>query len=256
MILRRRRRDPTSTMTVVEHLDELRRRLILSLGAVALASVAGWFLYTPVFNVLSEPFCDFIRDAPSLAPNPRDPCRLVYLSVTEPFVMKLKLVAFIGFALALPVVLYQLWRFVTPGLTVRERRFAIPFVLASVVLFALGAWLAILTLPKALSFLLGFAGTTRLIAVVSIAKYIGFLIFLILAFGVAFELPVLLMSLTAVGVLSSAKLRAWRRYSYLLIAVAAAVITPSQDWFTMTAIMVPLILFYELSILMSRLLKR
>jgi sec-independent protein translocase protein TatC len=91
---------------------------------------------------------------------------------------------------------------------------------------------------------------------VSIAKYISFLIFLILAFGVAFELPVLLMSLTVVGVLSSAKLREWRRYAYLLIAVASAVITPSQDWFTMTAIMVPLILFYELSILLSRVLKR
>jgi sec-independent protein translocase protein TatC len=256
VILRRRRRDPTSTMTVVEHLDELRRRLIISVAAVAVASVAGWFLYTPVFNLLSDPFCDFIREVPQLAQNPRDPCRLVYLSVTEPFTMKIKLVMFIGFALALPVVLYQLWRFVTPGLTSRERRFAIPFVLASVALFALGAWLAVLTLPKALSFLLGFAGTERLTAVVSIARYISFLIFLILAFGVAFELPVLLMSLTVVGVLSSAKLREWRRYSYLLIAVASAVITPSQDWFTMTAIMVPLILFYELSILLSRVLKR
>ncbi len=243
-------------MTVVEHLDELRRRLIISLGAVAVASVAGWFLYTPVFNMLSEPFCDFIRQAPRLAIDPQHPCRLVYLSVTEPFLMKIKLVMFIGFALALPVVLYQLWRFVTPGLTSRERRFAIPFVLASVALFALGAWLAVMTLPKALSFLLGFAGTTRLTAVVSIAKYISFLIFLILGFGVAFELPVLLMSLTVVGVLSSARLREWRRYSYLLIAVASAVITPGQDWFTMTAIMVPLILFYELSILLSRVLKR
>ena len=83
-----------------------------------------------------------------------------------------------------------------------------------------------------------------------------FLIYLILAFALAFELPVLLMSLTVVGVLSSAKLRAWRRYSYLVIAVVAAVITASQDWFTMTAIIIPLILFYELSILVSRLLKR
>ena len=256
VILRRRRKDPTSTMTVVEHLGELRRRLIISVAAVAVGSVGGWFLYTPVFNVLSEPFCDFIRQVPRLAIDPRQPCRLVYLSVTEPFLMKIKLVMFIGFALALPVVLYQLWRFVTPGLTSRERRFAIPFVVASVALFALGAWLAIETLPRALSFLLGFAGTTKLVAVVSIAKYISFLIYLILAFGLAFEFPVLLMSLTAVGVLSSAKLREWRRYSYLFIAVAAAVITPSQDWFTMTAIMVPLILFYELSILISRLLKR
>lgn len=243
-------------MTVVEHLDELRRRLVLSVAAVAVGAIAGWFLYTPVFKLLSNPFCDFLRGQPRLAIDPTRPCRLVYLSVAEPFVTKIKLVAFIGFALALPVVLYQLWRFVTPGLTARERRFAIPFVLASVALFALGTWLALLTLPKALAFLLGFAGTTRVVAVVSMAKYISFLILLILAFGVAFEFPVLLMSLTMVGVLSSAKLREWRRYSYLLISIAAAVITPSQDWFTMTAIMVPLILFYELSILLSRLLKR
>ncbi len=256
LTLRRRRRDSTSTMTMVEHLDELRRRLISSVIAVAVGAVAGWFLYTPVFRLLSNPFCDFIRDVPRLAIDPDRPCRLVYLSVAEPFVTKLKLVVFIGFAVALPVVLYQLWRFITPGLTTRERRFAIPFVLSSVALFALGTWLAILTLPKALSFLLGFAGTSRVIAVVSMGKYVSFLVLLILAFGVAFEFPVLLMSLTMVGILSSAKLREWRRYSYLFIAIAAAVITPSQDWFTMTAIMVPLIVFYELSILISRLLKR
>ena len=243
-------------MTFVEHLDELRRRLIISIVAIALGAVVGWFLYKPVFNILSNPFCDFVRHARRLAIDPRHPCRLVYLSVAEPFLTKIKLVVFLGFALALPVVLYQVWRFITPGLTARERRFALPFVASSVVLFALGAWLAIVTLPKALSFLLGFAGTTRLVAVLSIAKYVSFLILLILAFGLTFEFPLVLTSLTFVGVLSSAKLRAWRRYAYLLIAIAAAVITPSQDWFTMTAMMVPLIVFYELSILISRFTKR
>jgi sec-independent protein translocase protein TatC len=243
-------------MTFVQHLDELRRRLFISIGAIAIGAIGGWFLYKPVFNVLSNPFCDFVRRTPRLAIDPQHPCRLVYVSVAEPFLTKLKLVAFLGFALALPIVLYQLWRFITPGLTARERRFAVPFVASSLALFALGAWLAIVTLPKALSFLLGFAGTTRLVAVLSIAKYVSFLILLILAFGLAFEFPLILMSLTLVGVLSSARLREWRRYAYLSIAIAAAVITPSQDWFTMTAMMVPLILFYELSILVSRLLRR
>jgi sec-independent protein translocase protein TatC len=170
--------------------------------------------------------------------------------------MKIKLVAFLGLVLALPVVLYQLWRFITPGLLPRERRYAVPFVLVSLALFALGGWFAILTLPKGLEFLLGFAGTERVEAVLSIAKYIGFVMVLILVFGAAFEFPVVLVSLTLVGVLSSQQLRQWRRYALLIIAVGAAVITPSQDFFTMLAMMVPLLVFYELSILISRIFKR
>ena len=113
-----------------------------------------------------------------------------------------------------------------------------------------------LTLPKGLAFLLGFAGTSRIYTVLSVGKYVGFVTLLILAFGASFEFPLLLISLTMVGVLSSRKLRAWRRYAVVVIAVVAAVITPSQDWFTMTALMVPLLVFYELSILVARLMKK
>jgi sec-independent protein translocase protein TatC len=252
----RRRRDPAATMTVVEHLEELRHRLVVSILAIGAGAIGGWFLYPGVFNVLTNAFCDFMVQHPDLASDAEDPCKLVYLSVTEPFLMKIKLVAFVGLVLALPVVLYQFWRFVTPGLLPRERRYAAPFILVSLALFALGGWFALITLPKGLDFLLGFAGTDRLVPILSIAKYIGFVILLILAFGVAFEFPVILVSLTLVGVLSSAQLRQWRRYALLVIAVAAAVITPSQDFFTMGAMMVPLLIFYELSILISRILKR
>jgi sec-independent protein translocase protein TatC len=243
-------------MTVVGHLEELRRRLIVSVLAVAAGAVGAWFLYRPVFNLLSNPFCSFMRTHPKLAFNPRQPCELAYNGVVEPFLIKIKLVAFLGVILALPVVLYELWMFVTPGLTARERRYALPFVLASLALFTLGAWFALLTLPKGLNFLLGFAGTTRIVAVLTIGKYMAFVILLIVAFGVSFEFPLVLIFLTLVGVLSSRKLRFGRRYAILGIAVFAAVITPSQDWFTMTALMVPLILFYELSILISRALKK
>src|SRR3989442_1178314 len=154
------------------------------------------------------------------------------------------------------VVLYQLWMFIMPGLTEGERKYALPFVLASLVLFALGGWFAIITLPKGLNFLLGFAGTTRVLLLLTFPKYLGFVILLILAFGASFEFPLVLVSLTLVGVLSSRKLRQWRRYAVLGIAVFAAVITPSQDWFTMTAMMVPLLVFYELSILVARLLHK
>jgi sec-independent protein translocase protein TatC len=252
----RRDRDPTGTMTMVEHLDELRTRLIVSLGSIAVGMIGGWFLFRPVFNIMRGPFCDFMTTHPQLALRPEDPCKLVYTSVTEPFVIKLKMVAFLGIALALPILLYQLWRFITPGLTDRERKYAIPFVLSSLVLFTLGGFFAMLTLPKGLSFLLGFAGTSNVAAVLTIGKYLGFVMLVILAFGAAFEFPLVLISLTLVGVLSSRQLRQWRRYALVLIAVLAAVITPSADWFTMSALMLPLLIFYELSILIARILKK
>jgi sec-independent protein translocase protein TatC len=252
----RKDRDPEGTMSMWEHLDEIRTRLILSIAAVGVGMIGGWFLYSPVFRKLRDPFCEFMTKNPNLAPNPADPCRLVYLKPTEPFILKLKMVAFIGIAIALPVLLYQLWRFITPGLTERERKYAIPFVLCSLGLFALGTWFAMLTLPKGLNFLLGFAGTEGISAVLSIAEYIGFVMFVILAFGAAFEFPLVLVSLTLVGVLSSQQLRKWRRYALVLIAVLAAVITPSADWFTMSALMLPLLIFYEASILIARIMKK
>lgn len=243
-------------MTVVEHLEELRHRLFVSIAAILIGAVAGWFLWDPVYRLLTDAFCRFMTSNPRFALNAAKPCDLVYTSVVEPFLVKLKTVGALGFLIALPVVLYQFWRFVTPGLLPRERRYALPFVVASVLLFALGAWFALFTLPRGLNFLLGFAGDTRISAVISIGKYMGFVTLLVLAFGAAFEFPVVLVSLTLVGVLSSRKLREWRRWAILLIAVAAAVITPSQDLFTMSALMIPLLVFYELSIIIARLLKK
>ncbi len=239
-------------MTLVEHLAELRSRLFASILAIALGAVVGWFLYPSVFHFLQRPYCSFIEHNEQLNPFTGKGCRLAYLSVAEPFLIKVKVASFLGFLVALPVVLYELWRFVTPGLTARERRFGVPFVLSSVALFALGTWFAFLTLPKALNFLLGFAGTTDVVAVLSISKYVSFVMILVLGFGASFEFPLLLISLVVVGVLNSRRLRDWRRQAILGIAIFAAVVTPSQDWFTMTAMMVPLIVFYELSILVSR----
>ena len=241
-------------MTIVEHLDELRTRLIVSVIALAVGTVIGWLLFQPVFRALLAPFCAFIKAHPEVAPSTG--CRIAVFGVAEAFLVKVKLSAFVGLALALPVILYQLWRFVTPGLTGRERRFAVPFVVSSVALFALGAWLAMLTLPRGLAFLLGFAGTGQVVAVLSMSKYLSFVTLLILAFGLSFEFPLLLIFLTGVGVLTSGQLRNWRRYALVIIAVAAAFMTPSQDWFTMIAMMLPLIVFYELAILVSRLLNK
>jgi sec-independent protein translocase protein TatC len=244
-------------MTLVEHLGELRTRLLISIASIAVGAGVAWFLYGTLFHFLVDQWCGFMTTHKTLAIDPNHPCKLVYLSVLEPFTTKIKIVTVTGLLLALPVLLFELWAFITPGLKERERKFAIPFVASSMVLFALGAWFGLVTLPRALNFLLGFAGTSGIVFVMSVGKYVGFVVLVVGAFGVSFEFPLLLVSLMAVGAISSAQLRRWRRYSIVGIAVFAAVITPSQDWFTMSAMMVPLLLFYEIAILVGRfLLKR
>jgi sec-independent protein translocase protein TatC len=241
-------------MTIVQHLEELRYRLVVSVAAVAVGSIAGWVVFDRALTALRGPYCDALA---ALPPSSRPPtgCKLVFNGPVEPFVVKLKLVLFIGLALALPIVLYEFWRFVTPGLTKRERRLGIPFVVSSVALFALGGWFAYLTLPRGLQFLLGFAGPGT-VPLLTAGRYISFVIFMTLAFGLAFEFPIVLIFLSLVGVTSSAALRRWRRYAVLVIAIVAAIITPSQDPYTMLAMMIPMAVFYELAILVARLLKR
>jgi sec-independent protein translocase protein TatC len=242
------------SMTLVEHLTELRRRLVVSLAAVAVGSIVGWFLYDPVIDLLTEPYCDYLRSVPPRLRATRE-CALSFFGALEPALIKLKLVFFLGLFVALPVVLYQLWAFVVPGLTRRERRMAIPFVLSSVFLFALGAAFAYWTLPKALSFLLGFAGE-QFAPLLAGDKFLSFVMVVALSFGLAFELPVALVFLVAAGVLTTVQLRRWRRGAILGIAIFAAVITPSSDPITMLAMTIPMVLFYEAAIIVGRLMKR
>jgi sec-independent protein translocase protein TatC len=251
---RRSSRDPEGTMTLVEHLTELRYRLVVALSAIALGAFVGWFLFDPVIELLTEPYCDYVRTVP---PELRvtEECALSFFGALEPALIKLKLVFFLGLFIALPVVLYQLWAFVVPGLTKRERRLAIPFVLSSVALFALGALFAYWSLPKALNFLLGFAGS-EFAPVLAGDRFLSFVMVVALTFGLAFEFPVALVFLLVVGVISTAQLRRWRRGAIVFIAVVAAVITPSSDPFTMLVMTVPMVLFYEAAIIVGRLLKR
>ncbi len=250
----RRRRDPEAAMTLVEHLEELRTRLFISLGAIGVGAIGGWFLYTPVVNLLLHPYCNYWRTVPRNV-RPTQGCALFFQGAVEPVVLKLKVVVFLGLFIALPIVLYELWRFVVPGLTKRERRMAIPFVASSVLLFALGALIAYLTLPKALGFLLGFAGP-RFAPLLTGDRFLSFVMLVALAFGLSFEFPIVLIFLAEVGIISSRQLRNWRRGAILFIAVFAAVITPSQDPYTMLAMMIPMVLFYEGAIIVARLLKK
>ena len=242
-------------MSVIEHLEELRSRLIVALIALAVGTVIGWIFYPFLFRVaISDPYCKALQDLPKEIVPPTG-CKFVFTGVVEPFLVRLKISVAAGLAIALPVILYQLWRFITPGLTRRERRMTLPFVGASLVLFALGGWFAYLTLSKGLRFLLSFAGDT-IVPLLTITKYINFVLFLVLAFGLSFEFPLVLILLQWVGVISSRSLRDVRRWAWLGITVFAAVITPSQDPYTQLAMMVPMLLFYELAILVGRAMKR
>lgn len=241
-------------MSLVEHLSELRYRLIVSIVAIVVGAAIGWFLFDRVIDLLLDPYCDYWNSVP---PGQRatEDCALFFSGALEPLIIKLKLVGFLGLFLALPVILYQLWSFIVPGLTQRERRLAIPFVVSSVLLFVTGALVAYWTLPKALSFLLGFAGQ-QFAPLLTADRFLSFVMLVALSFGLAFELPVALVFLLAAGVVSTAQLREWRRGAILFIAVFAAIVTPSSDPYTMLAMTVPMVLFYEGAIIVGRLLKR
>jgi sec-independent protein translocase protein TatC len=249
-----KRQPKQESMTVIEHLEELRGRLMYSLIAIGVGAVIGWFLFEPVLELLRGPFCVALKSVPVSA-RPPTGCQLVFTGPIEPFLIKLKIVGFTGLIIALPVVLWQFWRFINPGLTRRERRMGIPFVICSVLLFLFGAAIAYFTLPKGLGFLLGFAGA-GFVPLLSASRYISFFILVMVAFGISFEFPIALIFLSLVGVLSSKKLLEHWRFAILFIAIFAAVITPSQDPYTMLGMMLPMIIFYYLAILVIKLLKR
>jgi len=251
---RRSEPNPDGTMTLVDHLSELRHRLIVSIVVISVGGVIGWFLFDPVIDLLRNPYCDYWRTVPPGLRATRD-CALFFSGALEPMLIKLKLVLFLGLFFALPVVLYQLWAFIVPGLTKRERRMAIPFVASSVLLFLLGALVAYWTLPKALNFLLGFAGQ-GFAPLLTGDRYLTFVMLVALSFGLAFEFPIALIFLLLAGVVSTRQLRDWRRGAILFIAVFAAIITPSSDPYTMLAMTIPMVLFYEAAIIVGRLLKR
>jgi sec-independent protein translocase protein TatC len=253
VIRRRNRRDPNA-MTLMEHLEELRTRLIILAVALAVTSIVGFVFFDPIFTVLRGPYCQALEAIP---PQNRllKGCALAFTSPVDPFLNRLKVAFFSGFLLALPVILWQLWRFIVPGLTQRERRLSIPFVVSSVALFAAGTVFAMLIIPRGLAFLFSFGGE-GLTVFLTVDRYLSFLILLILVFGVSFEFPLLLIFLAGARIVTSAQMKRWRRYAYFGLALFAMIATPTQDPYTMLLMWVPLIAFYEAAILVARILKR
>lgn len=237
-------------MSLADHLRELRHRIIVSVIAVAVGGVVAYLLYGHILGFFLRPYCDLLRSNHST-----QPCTLFVQDPLDQVTIRLKIAFFGGFALALPVILWQMWRFITPGLHPKEKRYAVPFVAASMALFVLGAFVALSTLPLALQFFRSFGGS-QLSTIYGPDPYLRLVILLIVVYGVGFEFPVVLVALELAHVLSTAQLRRWRRYAIVGITLAAAVFTPSSDPFSMFALAVPLYLFYEMSILIGRVLKR
>jgi sec-independent protein translocase protein TatC len=246
----RRRRERAASMTMLEHLDELRRRLIIAALAFMAVSVVAFIFFDPVTDFLLRPLCELPRE--KLGTNG---CKLVFTSPIEPFTVRLKVTALTGMVAASPVWLYQLWAFIVPGLTPRERKLALPFVISSVGLFAAGVSFAYATLPTAFRVLIGFGGE-NLQSFFTANEYLNFVGLVIIVFGVTFELPLLLFFLGLVGIVTVEQLQRFRRGAIVSIALLAAVVTPSQDPYTMLVMAVPLYAFYEAVILGLRIVKR
>ncbi len=237
-----------SRMTLTEHLSELRSRLVKSLVALAAGVVVAFVLFPRIFDVISQPYCDLDQKYRPFTPGG---CKLVFLGVIDGFTVRMQVALIVGALLASPVWLYQLAAFVTPGLHRNERRWAFPFVGISLLLFGLGAVFAYLTIDNGLTFLLGIGGDD-LGALLGAKQYLSFFSLMLVAFGVSFEFPLLLVFLELVGVVDDVKLRRWRRSMYFGLSFFAAVITPSQDPFTFLAMWLPLLLFYEAVVVYAR----
>lgn len=241
-------------MTFVEHLTELRSRLIKCIIAVAIGAVVCWIFYNQIFDALIDPYCDSLTEETRTATGALvgEECRLLQTDPLEGFSIRLMIAGYGGVVLAVPVILYQLWKFVAPGLYKHERRYALPFVIIGVVLFVLGGALAYWSVPRALEFL-NAVGGANLVQVFSPKPYLSFITKMILAFGIGFEFPILLCFLQMVGVVTPKALRKGWRYAAVGIVVLVAVITPSGDPITLIVLSVPMYLFYEISILYGHL---
>lgn len=238
-------------MTLVEHLGELRKRIIICIIAVVVGTLLGFFLYNPVLGFISHPYHQFALKHPNEAIGNK----LVYFGPLEGFSTRLKVAAYLGIFFASPVLLWEIWRFITPGLHKHERRYAISFVASAIVLFSLGATVSVLVWPKALDFLITIGGGNTSV-LFSPSKYVSLYVAAAAIFGVVFLFPVVLVALEVVGLVSSKKLRKIRRPAIVGIAFLACVATPSNDPYSFMAMAVPLYIFYELAIIVGRILKK
>ena len=239
-------------MPLLDHLHEFRKRFLRSVIAILLCSTAGWFLYEKIITQLAKPVCDLqaARDSGS------DSCGSLYINgILGPLNLQIKVAILSGLIIAAPIWLYQLWAFIAPALHRKEKRYTFLFLAAATPFFAIGTTLGYLMLPVAIKVLFGFT-PEALNNLVKFDDYLDFVLRMILLFGLAFELPVFLLTFNLIGFLrGSTILRPWRVWVFA-ITLSAAALTPTSDPITMSILAGPLIVLYFLAGLIAILIDR
>jgi sec-independent protein translocase protein TatC len=229
-------------MPFLEHLEELRWRIIWSLGAVVVGLLAGFVIVTKfeLLRILQEPIAPFLSGH-----------KLVYTHPGDPFSITLSAAMVVGLIIASPVLVYQLWAFLSPALHRHEKKVVIPVIIGAVILFLMGVALAyFFVLPMTLRFLMTFQ-VSSLESMITASDYFGFVTMMALTFGAAFELPILILALAALGLVTPKFLAGFRRYAFVLTFLVSAIVTPGDFVGTTLALMVPLYLLYELSVVLA-----
>ena len=234
--------DDERQMTIVEHLEELRRVLIVSFGAWLVTTIVAFVFNRPVIRFLEHPLIDVLGKGNHLVKT------AIITDPLETITIPLKVSTIVGFVGALPIIIWQVWSFVSPGLRPVEKKFAAPFIGSAILLFFVGATFAYFIMPLGLNFLANFLGSD-IEFLPDLNAYLSFLIILIVVFGITFELPVVIVLLGVLGLVSSRWLRKRRKGIYVGIIFTAFVVTPGADPFSPTALAIPLILLFEASCL-------
>jgi len=229
-------------MPLTDHLDELRKRLIRILIVIGAGFIACYIFKDALFAVLTKPVADVLPKGSFM----------IFTNLTEAFFIYMEIAFFASLVLTAPFTLYQIWKFISPGLYPRERRYVLPFMIASTLLFSGGVLFGyFVVLPPAFRFFVTFT-TDFLKPMFSLKEYLSLSLKFLLAFGLSFELPVFIFFLTKIGVVNAAMLSRQRRYAILVIFIAAAVLTPSPDAISQILMAIPLMFLYEVSIYVAK----
>lgn len=235
-------------MTLVEHLAELRKRLVIAVIAVAVTTVLAWIFYGHIIAFMIHPYHAYLHTHRQKNISNGN---LIITGPLEGFTTRLKISIYAGVALASPILLWEVWRFITPGLHKNEKRYLVPFLTAATILFSMGVTTAILVFPKALTWLIN-AGGPGVVPLFTPSRYFTLYAAMCVITGAAFTYPLVVVLLEITGTVPSATWRHWRRPAIVVICLTAAIITPSNDPFSFLAMAIPMLIFYEAAILTGR----